>query len=290
MIIRIPGSSANLGPGFDCFGIGWQVYNYMEFLPSETLKISGCPEEFQNEDNLAYLGYKAVLDYAGIENKAVEIKFLDCSIPVSRGLGSSAALIVGGAVAANEMFDLKLSKQQLLEISTPVEGHPDNIAPSVYGGFTLSVMDGEKVISIPCPVSDKLYFTALIPDFKLSTELSRSVLPQSYAKADAVFNLSRASLLVKALEIGDAELVACGMNDKIHQPYRTELIDGYPKAKALAESAGACAVCISGAGPTMLCVSDKADFFEKLSPLMAEEFPGWKVIPLLIDNEGAVKV
>ncbi|MBQ7895552.1 MAG: homoserine kinase, partial [Oscillospiraceae bacterium] len=174
MIIRIPGSSANLGPGFDCFGIGWQVYNYIEFLPSDTLMISGCPEEFQNADNLAYASYLAVIKWAGIENEAVEIKFLDSNIPVSRGLGSSAALIVGGAVAANEMHSLKLSPQQLLELTTPIEGHPDNIAPSIFGGFTFSVMDGDKVISVPCPISDKLHFTALIPDFKLSTELARS--------------------------------------------------------------------------------------------------------------------
>lgn len=290
MIIRIPGSSANLGPGFDCFGIGWQVHNYIEFIPSDTLKISGCPEEFQNTENLAYLGYAAVLDYAKIADKAVEIKFLDSNIPVSRGLGSSAALIVGGAVAANELHSLNLSKQQLLEIATPIEGHPDNIAPSIFGGFTVSVMEGDKVISIPCPVSNKLYFTALIPDFKLSTELARSVLPLNYSKADAVFNVSRASLLIKALEHGDAELIKIAVNDKIHQPYRTELICGYDRAEELALSLGACSVCISGAGPTILCISDKADFFEKLSEVMAKEFPSWKTIALRSDNDGAVKV
>lgn len=290
MKIRIPGSSANLGPGFDCFGIGWQVYNYMDFLPSEELKISGCPEEFQNEENLAYQGYLAVLNYAGIENKAVEINFLESFIPVSRGLGSSAALIVGGAVAANEMFELKLSKQQLLEITTPIEGHPDNIAPSVYGGFTVSVMEGDKVFSVPCPVSDKLYFTALIPDFKLSTELARSVLPKDYSRADAIFNISRASLLIKGLEQGDTKLIACAMNDRIHQPYRTELIAGYDRARELALSEGACAVCISGAGPTMLCVSDKPDFSEKMAAKMAEEFPGWQTIPLLLDNKGTCRI
>ena len=290
MIVRIPGSSANIGPGFDCFGIGWQVYNYIEFLPSDVLKVSGCPEEFCNADNLAYLGYLSVVRAAGIENEAVEIIFRDSNIPVCRGLGSSAALIVGGAVAANEMHKLGYDKQKLLEICTPIEGHPDNIAPSIFGGFTVSVMDGDKVVSIPCPVSDKLHFTALIPDFKLSTELARSVLPQNYSKADAIFNLSRASLMVKALELGDTQSVKTALNDRIHQPYRTELIAGYELAEKLSYDVGACGVSISGAGPTMLCISGDEDFTEKLRPLMAEHLPTWQVIKLAIDTEGACAV
>ena len=290
MIIQIPGSSANIGPGFDCFGIGWQLYNYIEFLPCEELKISGCPQEFQNADNLAYQGYLAAAKAGGIESEAVEIIFKESNIPVSRGLGSSAALIVGGAVAANEMHSLGFDSQKLLEICTPIEGHPDNIAPSIFGGFTVSVMDGEKVISIPCPVSEKLYFTALIPDFKLSTELARGVLPKDYSRADAIFNLSRASLLIKALECGEAELISAAMNDRIHQPYRTELIEGYDKAREIALSLGACGVCISGAGSTMLCVSDKADFSEKMAAAMEKEFPSWNIIPLLIDSTGACRI
>ena len=290
MIIQIPGSSANIGPGFDCFGIGWQLYNYIEFLPCEELKISGCPQEFQNADNLAYQGYLAAAKAGGIESEAVEIIFKECNIPVSRGLGSSAALIVGGAVAANEMHSLGFDSQKLLEICTPIEGHPDNIAPSIFGGFTVSVMDGEKVISIPCPVSEKLYFTALIPDFKLSTELARGVLPKDYSRADAIFNLSRASLLIKALECGEAELISAAMNDRIHQPYRTELIEGYDKARETALSLGACGVCISGAGSTMLCVSDKQDFSEKMAAAMEEDFPSWNIIPLLIDSTGACRI
>lgn len=290
MIIRIPGSSANIGPGFDCFGIGWQVYNNIEFLPADMLKISGCPEEFQNEENLAWLGYKAVMEAAGIENTAVEIKFLESDIPVSRGLGSSAALIVGGAVAANEMHGLKLSRQQILELTAHIEGHPDNIAPSVFGGFSVSVMDGERVVSAQFPLSEKLSFTALIPDFKLSTELARSVLPQSYSRADAIFNISRASLMIKALEAGDGELVKAALHDRIHQPYRTGLIKGYDKAEELALFLGACGVCVSGAGPTILCVSEKESFSAKMRKAMAEEFPTWQVMELLVDREGAVKL
>ncbi len=290
MIIRIPGSSANIGPGFDCFGIGWQVYNNIEFLQGDQLKISGCPEEFQNEHNLAYLGYKAVLDAAGIDNTAVEINFLESDIPVSRGLGSSAALIVGGAVAANEMHNLKLSRQQILELCTPIEGHPDNIAPSVFGGFSVSVMDGGRVVSARFPLSEKLSFTALIPDFKLSTELARSVLPQSYSRADAIFNISRASLMIKALETGDEKLVKAALHDKIHQPYRTCLIEGYDKAEELALSLGACGVCVSGAGPTILCVSAKEGFSAEMRNTMTEEFPTWQVIELSVDREGAAKI
>lgn len=288
MIVRSPGTSANLGPGFDSFGIAWDIYNEIEFLlGGEEPKISGCPEEFQNKDNLAYAGYKAVINHAGIEEQPISINFLETEVPVSRGLGSSAALIVAGAVAANELHGLKLSKDELLSIVTPVEGHPDNIAPALFGGFTASAMEGERAVTAPFKISEELCFAALIPDFKLSTELSRSVLPKAYSRADAVFNVAHAALVIKALESGDIELLRVAMQDKIHQPYRLSLIDGIERVRELAKAAGECVLCISGAGSTLLCVSDKAESFEKLAEAMKEEFPGWKLRKLLPDLNGA---
>lgn len=291
MLIRSPGTSANLGPGFDCFGIAWDIYNEIEFIPGGgALRISGCPEEFQNEDNLAYQGYMAVMNAAGLSDNGLEIIFKETEVPVSRGLGSSAALITAGAVAANELHNLGYSKDELLSIATPVEGHPDNIAPALFGGFTASAMEGEQAVTAHFGISEKLHFTALIPDFKLSTELSRSVLPKSYSRADAVYNVAHAALVIKALESGDGALLKTAMQDKIHQPYRMALIEGIERVCELAEGCGLTAMCISGAGSTLLCISENADFSEKMSAAMAESFPGWRVRKLLPDLQGACKI
>ncbi len=288
MIVRVPASSANLGPGFDCFGIAWQLYNEIEFLKEgDGLKITGCPKEYRNENNLCYTAYREVLKYADVPEHPLKINFLKNEIPVSRGLGSSAALITGGVTAANELNNLKLTKQELFSIATAVEGHPDNIAPAIFGGFTASAMDGEKAFSVSYPLSEKLHFTAFVPDRELSTELSRSVLPKSCKITDAVFNISRTALLIKALETGDSELLFTALQDKIHQPYRFKLIEGYDEAKAVAFNLGACGMCISGSGSTMLFISEKESFYTNAVQSIERLFPSWKLIQLIPDKLGA---
>lgn len=285
--VRVPASSANLGPGFDCFGIAWQLYDMMEFsFGGSGLEISGCPEKYRNSENLAFQGFEAVRAACGAQARPLKISFLDSAIPVSRGLGSSAALIAGGAVAANALYGLKLSRQALLDIVTPVEGHPDNLAPCLFGGFTASTMAGSKALTAQYPLSDKLHFTVLVPDFELSTHESRSVLPQSVARSDAVFNVSRAALLIKALELGDQKMLAPCLEDKLHQPFRFGLIRGYDSAAELARARGAWGLCISGAGSTLLCVCDDAAFADKLRPDIERALPGWRVISVLPENDG----
>lgn len=289
MIVKVCASSANLGPGFDCFGLAWQCYNTVEFLSGGSgLEISGCEERFRTEENLAYIAYKTALARAGAHDEPLKIRFVSSDIPVSRGLGSSAALIVAGVIAANSLRSLHLSRETLLEIATEVEGHPDNIAPALFGGLTVSTMDGGRIVSAPFPLSDRLSFAALVPDFELSTELSRSVLPTTLSRQDAIFNISRAALLLRALESGDTALLRTGLQDRLHQPYRTALIDGYTEAAALAYASGADGVCISGAGSTMLCISSDSAFAGRMAQAMAERFPRWRVLPLLPDRQGAV--
>ncbi len=289
MKVKVSASSANFGPGFDCFGAAWDLRNTIEFVPGGSgLEIYGCDARFRNEKNLAYAAYKAALDAAGVGHEPLIINFADSPIPVSRGLGSSAALIVAGVTAANEIRQLGFDRRKLLEIATIVEGHPDNIAPALLGGFTVSAMDGDKVLSVQCSVSEKLRFTVLIPDFELSTSLSRGVMPKEYKKADAVFNISRASLLLKGLETGSRELISAGLQDMIHQPYRKRLIDGYEKAEKLALDLGAIGVCISGAGSTMLCISDDPSFSGKMAETMSRPFPRWKVTEVFLDRAGAI--
>lgn len=286
MLIRTPASSANLGPGFDCFGIAWQLYNEIEFTLSDALEIVGCDEKYCNETNLAYRAYAFTLGKYGLTPDAVKIVFRETDIPVSRGLGSSSALIAAGVLAADRLHDLSLTEDQLLSAATEIEGHPDNVAPALRGGFTASSMVGRNPVTVHFPLSDKLSFAALVPPFELSTALARGVLPKSVPHADAVFNVSRAALVLRALMDGDAELLGSAMADKLHQPYRLPLIAGSDKAIELAFSCGARALCISGAGSTLLAVSDTASMTDRLSA-MIELLPDWRVLRLLPDTQGA---
>ena len=286
MIVRVPASSANLGPGFDCFGIAWQLYNEIEFIPAEDIEITGCDEKYRNADNLACKAFFMTLEKGGVKEKGVHIRFGSTDVPVSRGLGSSSALIVGGVIAADALYDLKLSDMEKLEIATAIEGHPDNVAPTLLGGLTASTMVGRDPVTVHFPLSDKLSFAALVPPFELSTALARSVLPNSVSRADAVFNVSRSALVLNALGSGDAALLGVGMEDRVHQPFRLPLIDGWETAQKLSADCGGKAICISGAGSTLLCASNEADFSEKLREKIPA-LPGWRVIPLRPDFEGA---
>lgn len=288
MLIRVPASSANLGAGFDCFGIAWDIYNTIEFsLDTDRLSICGCEEEFKNEHNLAYVAYKRTLEYADRKCKPMAIRFIDTCIPVSRGLGSSAALTAAGVLAANSLFSLRLSSDELLQIASDIEGHPDNVAPALFGGFTVSVTDGARPVSRSFPISDKLGFAAVIPPFRLSTSLSRSVLPERPSRADAVFNIGRAALFTKALAEADCELLRVSMQDRIHQDYRFPLIEGWEKAKKAAADCGAASLCISGAGSTLLAIGEKEDMAAKLDARISAELSGWRVCSVRPDFEGA---
>ena len=288
MIVRVPASSANLGPGFDSFGIAWQLYNEIDFQITENgLDISGCAEQYQNEENLAFRGFRRVLERCNVPYTGVAIRFGRCAIPVSRGLGSSAALIAAGVTAANALCGLGLTREELLLLATEVEGHPDNVAPALYGGLGVSAMDGGRAITRRFPLSDSLHFAALVPPFELSTSLARSVLPTELPREDAVFNVSRGALLLRALGDGDAELLNFAMDDRIHQSYRAKLIDGFKTARIEAQECGAAGICISGAGPTLLCVADRPDFSVRMETALELALPGWEFMELTPDLDGA---
>ena len=291
MIVRVPASSANLGPGFDSFGLAWKIYNEIEFLfTEEDLSISGCDERYCGKDNLAYVAYTRTMERCGRKTPGLKIRFLKTEIPVSRGLGSSAALITAGVTAANAMYELGLSREELFDFATAVEGHPDNIAPALYGGLTVSLMEGSHAVTRSFPLSDKLRFTLLIPPFELSTALSRGVMPKEIGMREAVFNLSRAALLPRAFADGDAELLRLALDDRLHQPYRFPLIEGADAAKKLANDCGAIALCISGAGSTLLCVANDAAFAGRMKRAMSEVCPSWFVLEARPDNMGTASL
>ncbi len=284
--IRVPATSANLGPGFDSFGLALGLYNTITLEECDAgLHFIGCDAAYANEDNLIYVAYKAAMDYMGLPVAGLKVH-IDAQIPISRGLGSSAALLTAGAAGANALHGSPLSKHQLLEVTNPIEGHPDNLAPAIFGGMTVSMMLGDKPITVPANLHPDWHFLALVPDFPLSTSAARSVLPDSYSRADAVFNVGRGALVVKALELGDEALLQAAMEDRIHQPYRRKLIADYDVIEQTVKARGA-AFALSGAGPTLLCVTMQ----ENLAAYLRETLPGltkanWTVLDLKAEHEG----
>ena len=287
--VRVPATTANIGPGFDSMGCALALYNYItcEVLPAGKLVITGCPEPYQNEENLAVQGYRAVLSRLGLPNEGLSLH-IRAEIPVCRGLGSSAALIAGGAAAANLLHGSPLPPAELLEVTNEIEGHPDNLAPAIYGGLTASLVEDGKPRTVKLPLSPTLRWVAAIPDFELSTHLARAVLPKEVAFVDAVYNASHVAVLVGALGRGDRELIAMALRDRLHQPYREKLIPEYNKVKTAAEQCGAIAFCISGAGPTLLALTDEASFAAQFAEKCKRLEHRWNIMELAVDTEGIV--
>ena len=285
--IRVPATTANLGPGFDAFGCALSLYTDVTFEETESgLEITGCDEAYTGPDNLAYVSYCAVLASLSEEVRGIKIH-IDAQIPIGRGLGSSAALLVAGAMGANVLRGNRLSTQGLLNITNAMEGHPDNLAPAFFGGLTASMVDNGLPVTVNFPLHPDWEFLALIPDFHLATTYARSVLPTEVPRADAVYNISHGAMVLKALELGDEKLLRNAMQDRLHQPYRKKLIPDYDAIEALVRTTGA-AFCLSGAGPTLLCITQDSKLEEKLAKkLHAITEKNWQMIPLHIEFQGA---
>lgn len=285
--VRVPATTANLGPGFDAFGCALSLYTDVTFEETDSgLEITGCDEAYTGPDNLAYTAYCAVLESLSEPVRGVKIH-IDAHIPIGRGLGSSAALLVAGAMGANVLRGNKLSTQGLLNITNAMEGHPDNLAPAFFGGLTASMVDNGLPVCVNFPLHPDWEFLALIPDFELSTNFARSVLPAQLPRADAVYNIAHGALVLKALELGDEKLLRNAMQDRLHQPYRKSLITDYDAIEALVRTTGA-AFCVSGAGPTLLCITLDERLEEKLSKKLPQiTKANWQMLPLHIEFEGA---
>lgn len=287
--IRVPATSANLGPGFDVAGLALTLYNTFTFELNEGgLNIAGCPTQFCNEDNLTYQAFKEAAEYCGLEYKGVNI---DCvsRVPYTRGLGSSSTCIVAGIVGAFAFKDKAEDRQEILELATKIEGHPDNVAPAIFGGLTVSVMEKDNVLTLNIPVKHEYRFVTLIPPFTLSTEQSRKVLPQTLDRKDAVTNVSHLALVVASLINGYDEGLKLGFKDRLHQPYRGGLIRGYDQIMKLLDNDENVLGCyLSGAGPTLMAVIKEEDKMgvvrikEELGSLLND----WDVVKLELDHRG----
>lgn len=286
--VRVPATTANLGPGFDTLGLALALYNTLTFeeLP-EGLVFEGVDPDYATAENLAVISYKAVMDKLGLPMPGLRVG-IRADIPICRGLGSSAALIAAGAAGANAAHGSPLTREEVLAVCNDIEGHPDNLAPAIFGGLVASFVENEQPYIARYSLHKSLRCTALIPDFQLSTHLARGVLPKEVPYGDAIFNISRTAVLLKALEEGDAETISVALHDKLHQPFRRTLIPGFDEAEALARDCGCVAFFLSGAGPTLLCLSADPAFDGKLAARLPE-LPGhWRQLPLPVDHQGLI--
>lgn len=282
--ISVPATSANLGPGFDALGIAVGLYNTCEF------KLTSDEEDFYQKakENLIYQAYKQTFETYN-ENPKPVVFDLDADIPISRGLGSSAACIVMGIMAAFDIMGRYFDKKEILKIATAIEGHPDNVSPAIFGGACASILEDGEVFVEKIEISPKYKFLAIIPDFKLSTQKAREVLPATYTKQDVFFNISRTAMLVLSLVSGEEENLKVGLVDKIHQPYRYKLIPEIEKIEQIIKESDALGSYLSGAGSTIMLIlrardeTSEKEIREKLEILSNS----YQLKSLAIDKKGA---
>lgn len=288
--VRVPATSANMGPGFDCLGIAVNMYNrYFVEEIEEGLIFEGCDDKFKNENNLIYVSMKKCFEKIGYRPTGIRIK-IESDVPVSRGLGSSAACVVGGVVCANELAGRVLNKQELLELAAEIEGHPDNINPAFCGGMTVSIYEDNKVIYNNVSVKNGIKFCALIPNFKLSTEQARAVLPKNINYKDGIYNVGRTALMISALNNGDFHLLKSACKDKLHEDYRAKLIENFYDIKKECERLNCLAVFLSGAGPTIMVMlrEEDKDFCSSIKGFLDNLQSKWEVKELKMDTAGTV--
>jgi homoserine kinase len=258
--VRVPASSANLGPGFDCMALALGLYTTVRLSASDQLEVVPIGETLQGtpRDSSNYV-YESLLEVFERLNKPIPPLRLEIEsdIPLARGLGSSAAALVAALIAANVWLGSPLSGADLLDLSSFLEGHPDNVGAALYGGAVVATFDGSRASCLTLSVPQNLGALVVVPTYALKTEVARGVLPAHYSRADAVHALSHTALLATSLATGRLEYLAEAMQDRLHQPYRAPLVKGLPEILEGATRYGALGAALSGAGPSVLCLFDK---------------------------------
>lgn len=292
--VRVPATTANLGPGFDALGLALQLYNRLEVerIPAGLeIRARGEGAERLPADatNLTYRAFCRVFECHG--QPAPPVRMVgEIQVPLSRGLGSSAAAVVGGLIAGNALAGSPLSTEALLRLATELEGHPDNVAPALMGGFTVACLSESGIAWTRLPPPAGLQAVLAIPEREVPTAQARAVLPEVVPRRDAVLNVGRTALLVAAIATGELALLPAAMRDCLHEPYRAPLIPGMQEALAAAREAGALGAALSGAGSTLLALATEQ--FEAIGAAMraalARHGLESRVLTLAPDTEGAV--
>jgi homoserine kinase len=292
--VHVPATTANLGPGFDTLGLALDLWNETEFTQTGAggleVSVSGEGEQTLPCDatNSIVAAALQMFALAGRDPGGLSIHCIN-RIPLVSGLGSSSAALLTGMLGANALLDQPFSDQDILTMATGNEGHPDNVVPAMLGGLVATVVCDQRVVSRKLLVSP-MSVTVVFPDFYFPTKAARAILPDFVARQDAVFNVSRAVLVIKSLETGDLALMGEVMEDSLHQPYRLPLIPGARAAIQAARQAGASAVALSGAGPSLIAFSRQpSDPGIGLAMQQAFEQAGLaaRIFPLNISQSGA---
>lgn len=304
--VKVPATTANMGPGFDCLGMALPIYNTITIeetvLPGTGIEINVMADEAAADDfSLEHIPmdensiiYKAVeLLYNSIGQTPSELKItIHSQIPIARGLGSSASVIVGGLLAANKLLGNPADEAALLSIATEVEGHPDNITPAIIGGLIISSKEDDgSIVYRKLDWPDEWVITVCVPEFELATDISRSVLPAEVPMKDAVYNAQRTAMFVEAVHTKDAELMKLALKDKLHQPYRMKLVPGLEKIMSnLKHEENVLGCVLSGAGPSILIISLKQDL-DKIRAIVKDTWNDLnlkaEIITLPVEKNGA---
>lgn len=266
--VQVPATIANLGCGFDCFGLALPLYNIVTIeetiMPGSGIEINILDNHSDNiptdKNNIVYKAIELLYNYIGQTPDELRIN-IKTGIPIARGMGSSASVVVGGLLAANELLGHPADLDVLLSIATEIEGHPDNVTPAFVGGMTISSLEETGSVTyrkIPWPKEWKII--VCVPDFELSTSISRSVLPECVPLADASYNLKRASEFIHSLHTKDEELMKIALSDKLHQPYRMKLVPGLSSImENLKHTEGVLGCVLAGAGPSIAIITNGAN-------------------------------
>ena len=262
--VKAPATTANMGPGYDCLGMALDVWNTIEIEvldsgePVVEVTGEGAGELGTGRDNLVYRSMEFLFQDAGQEMPLIRIR-CDNAIPLARGMGSSAAAIAGGLVAANAICSQDYTPNDLLEMAATIEGHPDNVAAAVLGGMQLVISDkteeGSRLYTVPINVPSELHAVVFVPQVRIATGDARAVLPEKVTMADAVHNMGRVGLLVASMTTNHPEYLAIATQDLLHQPYRQPLFPAMKVIFKAALDAGALGVFLSGSGSTVLALT-----------------------------------
>jgi homoserine kinase len=290
--VRVPASSANLGPGFDALGMAISSYLTVDFAPAAELHISAEGRDASSipchANNLIWL---TAIEAARREGRTLPSAKLHINndIPLGKGLGSSAAALIAGVVIADRLLGLGYSAAKILEQAARIEGHPDNVAAAVLGSIIASAMNDERVHAIRLEIPDKFHVAVVSPDFELPTSQARTVLPNSLPRTDAVFNVQRSALLIAALATGDVSAFPMALEDRLHQPWRAPLVPGLQEMLAL-RAPGLLGCCLSGAGPSVLVLShnDNGSAAQEVVRVFAKHGHKAEVIAAGVDRTGIV--
>ncbi|WJV43317.1 homoserine kinase [Apilactobacillus kunkeei] len=281
--VIVPATSANIAMGYDCLGMAVNLFTAVKIDEANKFSITGCDEAFQNEDNLVYQGFIQGCNHLKREVPTISID-VQSEIPESRGLGSSSACIVAGIIGAFEYFKEKVDKDVILQIATAMEGHPDNVAPAIYGGLCMAFEDSNGHYDvINYPVNDSYYFTAVIPDFKVSTNEARKIVPKEVKTTTVAHQLSHCLAMLNALSNGDIKQLNDAIDDRLHEPYRKKLINGFDEVKKIVKENDS-VVYISGSGSTLIIISNSADRRDKIIEALQKRFEKFSIKNVEIMN------